>query len=456
MSISRPFVESLFQHLETRGEDPVLWWEGREFGASNILARSEDWRQRLRKLGVAEGNAVGYRGEYSPEVCALILALMREGAILVPFTRAVDSEMTQLMDLAGVEVLIDIAPDDSYSICHRGAQPTHELLEQLREKGHAGLIIFSSGSTGKPKGIVQDCERILKKFSVKRPGYRTLQFLLLDHFGGFNTLMSILSATGVVIVAQDRMPKAIAKLIGDAKVELLPVTPTFLNLFIAAGCHRSADMTSVRLITYGTEVMPEATLMRAREAFPNARLQQTYGLSETGVLRSVSRDSDSIWVKVGGQGFEVRVVNCELHVRSEFAMLGYLNAESPFDAEGWINTHDVVEQDGEWLRILGRASDIINVGGQKVFPAEVETVLMSAPRVTDAAVYGNKHPMMGSVVIADVILESPEDPTVLRQRLRAYCRGKLAAHKVPVKFNIIERTQASARFKKLRGGGQQG
>jgi acyl-coenzyme A synthetase/AMP-(fatty) acid ligase len=105
--------------------------------------------------------------------------------------------------------------------------------------------MFSSGPTGRPKGILHDMERV-------------------------------------------------AKLIESARVELLPLTPTFLKLFVASGAQRRHDMSSVKLITYGTEVMPEATLAQVRAAFPNARLQQTYGLSETGVSRSRSRDSDSL------------------------------------------------------------------------------------------------------------------------------------------------------------------
>jgi acyl-CoA synthetase (AMP-forming)/AMP-acid ligase II len=209
-------------------------------------------------------------------------------------------------------------------------------------------------------------------------------------------------------------------------------------------------MSSVELITYGTEVMTEATLARVTKLFPNARFHQTYGLSELGVLRSKSPDSSSTWVKVGGEGIETRVVDGLLHVRSEFAMVGYLNAPNPFDAEGWFNTGDAVEQNGEYLRILGRRSELINVGGQKVFPAEVETALLEADNVAEATVFAEKHPLMGHVVVARISLRQPEEALALKARLRKHCLSRLAPFKVPVKIVLTVEGQHNLRFKKAR------
>jgi acyl-CoA synthetase (AMP-forming)/AMP-acid ligase II len=206
----------------------------------------------------------------------------------------------------------------------------------------------------------------------------------------------------------------------------------------------------VKLITYGTEVMPEATLKKIAQLAPHARLQQTYGLSELGVLRSKSEGSDSLWVKIGGAGFETRITEDILYVRSESAMIGYLNAPSPFDAEGWMCTGDRVERRGEYIRILGRESDVINVGGQKVFPVEVETTLLEAENVDDATVYGEAHKLMGEVVMALIKLHEPEDPAALRARLRKLCLARLAPYKVPVKFQITKDDQHNDRFKKQR------
>src|SRR6185369_15483612 len=128
------------------------------------------------------------------------------------------------------------------------------------------------------------------------------------------------------------------------------------------GDHQRYDLSSLALITYGTEPMPASTLERVAQAFPSVKLLQTYGMTELGILRSQSRDSASLWVRVGGEGYETKVVDGRLWIRARSAMLGYLNAPTPFDAEGFLDTGDLVETDGEWVRFLGRKSDIINVG----------------------------------------------------------------------------------------------
>jgi acyl-CoA synthetase (AMP-forming)/AMP-acid ligase II len=211
------------------------------------------------------------------------------------------------------------------------------------------------------------------------------------------------------------------------------------------------DFTSVLLITYGTELMSDTTLQKCLEIFPNAQFKQTYGLSELGVLRSDSQSKESVWVKIGGPGFEVKIVDEILWVRSESNMVGYLNAPSPFDSEGWMCTGDRVEMKDGFVRFLGRKSEIINVGGKKVFPIEVENVLMQVKNVNGATVFGKSHPIMGQVVHAQISLVEPEEPAFLTERLRDYCNKHLAQYKVPIRFTIVnESDHHNSRFKKIR------
>ena len=116
----------------------------------------------------------------------------------------------------------------------------------------------------------------------------------------------------------------------------------------------------------GPQGMPESTLQHLHKVLPDVRLKQTYGLSELGILRSKSKSSDSLWVKVGGEDYETKIVDGILWIRARSAMLGYLNAPSPFTEDGWFITGDAVEVDGEYIKILGRKSELINVGGEKV------------------------------------------------------------------------------------------
>ena len=104
------------------------------------------------------------------------------------------------------------------------------------------------------------------------------------------------------------------------------------------------------------------------------------------------------------------MVSGRLWIRAKSAMLGYLNAPCPFDAEGFFDTGDLVDVDGEWIRFLGRTTDVINVGGSKVYPAEVESALLEMEHVADAVVRGEAHAFTGQIVAATVRLTQPELP----------------------------------------------
>ena len=184
--------------------------------------------------------------------------------------------------------------------------------------------------------------------------------------------------------------------------------------------------------------------------FPDIKLQQTYGLIEVGVLRSKSKSSDSLWVKVGGDGFATRVKDGLLEIKAESKMLGYLNAPNPFTEDGWYITGDKVEVDGDYIKLLGRQSEIIIVGGEKVYPIEVESVIQKMDNVSQVTVYSEKNMIMGNIVCAKVALRNEEDHAIFTLRLQKYCREKMSPFKVPVKVRITSEQQYSSRYKKIR------
>jgi len=297
---------------------------------------------------------------------------------------------------------------------------------------------------------VHDLAGILEKFKTPRHSRRAISFLLYDHIGGVNTMLYVLSNAGCMVTVQERNPDAVLAAIERHRVELLPTSPTFLNLVLLSEAYRRHDLSTLKTVTYGTEPMPESTLKRFHELFPEITLLQTYGLSEVGILRSKSKSSDSLWVKVGGEGFETRVVDGILQIKARSAMLGYLNAPSPFTDDGWLNTNDAVEVDGEYIRILGRLSEIINVGGEKVYPAEVESVIQGMDNIAAVTVHGERNPITGQIVCTRVTPLRPEDPKALAARVKAFCRQRLQPFKVPVKVIVSEDPQYTSRFKKTR------
>ena len=356
----------------------------------------------------------------------------------------------KFLEICEARLLVEFDDSDHYSFAGYERTVTNAVSLKLIERGHPGLVIFSSGSTGSPKAILHDFAALLDKFQKVRAKKTTLTFLLFDHIGGIDTLFNTVASGGSVVTVLNRDPETVSKAIQKYQVHTLPASPTFLNLWLMSGLFEQYDFSSLKVIAYGTEPMPPATLKKLHEFLPECSLVQTYGMSELGVLRSRSRDSESLWLKFTGEGFQIKIVDGILWVKAEAAMLGYLNAPDLFDAEGWLNTQDAVEVDGEYLRILGRASDLINVGGQKVYPAEVENILLQMDNVLEVAVFGKAHPMMGQMVAARFNLKEPEPLPDFKRRLGAFCRERMAAFQVPRLVEIVEGEQFGSRFKKLR------
>jgi long-chain acyl-CoA synthetase len=415
----------------------------------SLLARVAAWQDRFSHARLRPGAVVGMDGHYSAQTLSLLLALMQYRTIIVPLSLEGQAHHHEFCDIAQVEYHIRTT-DATFTIEPTGRHAQHPLYDVLHQSESPGLVLFSSGSTGRSKAIVHDLRLLLKKFQRTRRRWRTLLFLGFDHIGGINTLFYTLSNSGMAVVPTDRSPSGVCQAIQQHRVELLPTSPTFLNFLLLSGAHKAYDLSSLRLITYGTEPMPQSTLDRVAQVFPAVTLQQTYGLSEVGILRSRSRDATSRWVRLGGEGYQMKVIDNRLWIKAESTMLGYLNAASSFDDQGYFDTGDVVEVDGEWLRILGRASEVINVGGSKVFPAEVESVLLTLDNVQDAVVYAEPNPLTGHTVAATIKLQHAESAAQFKIRMRRFCRDRLASYQIPTRVRFTNEPLHTERFKRMR------
>jgi long-chain acyl-CoA synthetase len=444
------FIDFLFDVFrKNEGSEGVIWHD-QSFLYGNLLDRTNHWCSYLRENRIRAGRVTAIEADFSPNAIALMLALVENGCIAVPLTSSVAAKKAEFMAIAGVEALLEVDEHDVAQLTRFERPRSHELLQRLRKRGHPGLILFSSGSTGQSKAAVHDIVGMLGKFKVPRHARRAITFLLYDHIGGFNTMLYQLSNAGCIVTVQDRDPDTVLRAVERHKVELLPTSPTFMNLILLSEAYCRYDLSSLKVVTYGTEPMPESTLRRFHELLPHIELQQTYGLSEVGILRSKSRSSNSLWVKLGGEGFQTRVVDDILQIKAESAMLGYLNAPSPFTEDGWFNTDDKVEVDGDYFRILGRHSEIINVGGQKVYPAQVESVVQEMPEVAEVSVYGEKNAITGQIPCAAVRLREPRDARQFHRELRQFCRQRLQQFEIPVRVMLVENAMHGERFKKNR------
>jgi len=445
------FIQFLVDVFKENLSDDAIVWKNTVYSYGQLLQRTERWQRELEASGITAGRVVTLEADFSPNAIALLLALVERANVVVPLTSTVEEKKEKFTAIAQAEVSLRLDQDDNVAVTTFDRKANHELYRRLRANCHPGLVLFSSGSTGESKAAVHDFAQLLGKFHVRRHNLRTLAFLLFDHIGGIDTLFYCLSNGSCVITVSDRSPDAVAQAVERHRVEVLPVTPTFLNLLFLSEAHLRYDLSSLRYVTYGTEVIPQSTLNKCVESFPGVIILQKYGTTEIGTLRSKSKISDSPWVKIGGEGFATRVEDGILHVKADSAMLGYLNAPNPFTEDGWFVTGDLVEQDGDYIRFLGRKSEIINVGGEKVYPAEVENAIQGMNEVQEVVVYGEKNPIVGNIVCARVTPRSTVDPDEFAAQIRGYCRKCLENYQIPVKIEITSHGQHSTRFKKKRG-----
>lgn len=444
-------LDFLFDRFRTARDDIAFSDDDKLYSYRWILDRTPEYAAFFERTGIVAGDTVVLVADYSPDVFCFMLAGIERGIVFAPLTRDSVVERDAVLEISECQWFLEFSPEISnITVTRFDRRPTNPILTGFLETGEPGLLLFSSGSTGKPKGILLSFPAVLKKFHAQRSKVVAITFLSLDHFGGINTLFHIVSNLGTVVTVRQRSVATICEAIQKHKVELLPTTPSFLNILVYSDVGAHYVLSSLKIISYGTEVMPQTTLDRLSVLFPNVKLQQTYGLSELGVLRSQSRPDGSLWFKIGGEGFQTKIVDDVLWIKSDYAMVGYLNAPSPFDADGWFNTQDRVEVDGDYVKILGRTTDLINVGGQKVYPSEIEEVIIGLDNIEDVAVCAEKNALLGNLIVAQVVLKEPEDPAALRVRVRKACAAVLVPFKVPSKVVVAKTGLYSSRNKKMR------
>ncbi len=389
---------------------------------------------------IISGDVVALIGDFDPPSIFTLLSVIDMGAIVLPLTEDTKEQHERFFESALVDVVIE-----GGIVRRRVHKDKHELIESLREKGQAGLVAFSTGTSGRPKAILHDLNLFLKRFETPRPPLRMLNFLMFDHIGGLNTLLHTLFNKGVVIAPQARTVDYILETCGEYKVEVLPTTPTFLRMMLMSGAVPSKVPVSLQIITYGAERMDQPTLDELCRLLPNVDFRQTYGISELGVVRVKSEARDSLYMKIGGEGVETRVVDGILQIRSQFRMLGYLNAPSPFDSEGWYDTKDIVEEKDGYYKVVGRTSEVINVGGLKFMASDVERVALQFPNVLLVKATPRSNPITGQHVELSV---QPSDTNELDLRaLKAHLKDNLPQHMNPKRINV-ETVPVGHRFKR--------
>lgn len=418
---------------------------------------TETFRKRdvFVSAGISNTHVVVLIGDFSFDGLTSLLALFMCKSAVIPLTRQAYEKLASHIETLEYDFLVDDNGllNKSQKLGVRKLSPDDWRL--VLSKKAASLIVFTSGSTGSPKAIAHDLDDLCYRYLTPKPPISSICFLLFDHMGGINTILFLLFRGGLAVNLEDRNMNTICKLIEKYKVELLPATPSFLSQLLISKAYFSYDLSSLRVISYGTEIMSQAVLEKLNRVFPGCTIKQTYGLSETGVFDIKSKANDSLWFRFNDKGVNYKVEQGILWVKTKSNLLGKISFDSgkcileKTEAE-WYCTNDLVEESEGFLKILGRNSDLINVGGVKVYPGEVENCLLELDFIEDALVKAKKNALTGQIVVAYIKLNKSIDPTEALNKIKRHCRLSLDNYKRPVQYIFDWEVSVNDRFKKVR------
>ena len=429
----------------------VVTWTG--FAAAGEAARLQCVAQ-----GVQPGDVVLTPGEAELDSLAWLLGAASTGAVVAPLRREREAEI----EAWGKDV--EIRWRVSKGAISKAGEGTvsagaAQLLGRLRDRRHPGLILATGGTTGRAKLVLHDLDTLLSTLPVKtgRP-WRTLPLMRFDHIGGLDIAWRALAGGQTIVAPPDVLtPEAVAAKVARHRVEVLPANPSFLNLLLMAEVHRTQDLSSLRVVPYGAEPMPAGLLNRLRLAMPQVEFVQRFGTSETGSL-PVRDVAAGLILEAGKTNFEWKLVEGELWVRSPARGLGYLSGgdNARFTDAGWFKTGDVAEQtpDGT-VRVLGRREELINVGGEKVLPSGVESVLLQHPLIADCRVMPQANAVLGQVVAAEIVwLGERRDPLYVKRMVHEFAVTLLPKCHLPTVVRLVGVIETTRNLKKNRSTNQ--
>lgn len=405
-------------------------------------------------------------------ICALAGWIL--GRTIVPLNYLLKpDELQYVIDDCGCDTIVTVGPMLDYL----GVRPRVEhliMMESIEFKAVPDLrwparsrpddlacLLYTSGTSGKPKGVMLSHSNLLSNVRqcLEHVGLRDEDVLLgvLPQFHSFGlTVLTILPLVrGLRAIYTARfVPQHVMRLLREHRPTMFVGIPSMYNALLAVKQAEPADFASLRFTVSGGEPLPEDVFERFRDRF-GVTICEGYGLTETSPVTNWCRPEDWRRRSVGTPVPRVEQIivdpasgkvlpqgrEGEVLVRGPNRMLGYFNlpdeTSKAITPEGWFRTGDMgrFDQDGH-LSITGRIKEMLIVGGENVFPREIEEVINRHPSVHASAVIGMTDPMRGEVPVAFVELEEGE--TFDERSVLALCRDQLAGYKVPRDIRVLD------------------
>ena len=378
---------------------------------------------------------------------------------------------------AHLEAVVAMAEVDAVAVdAGRAAEatlvPKHALVSTTlvpasvdrRARVPTEWVLLTSGTTGAPKPVLHSLESLAGALP-RQPaagGSVWSTFYDIRRYGGLQIfLRAVLGGAPLVLSNPDEAPRAFLARAAAAGVTHISGTPSHWRRALMSGAAALLHPEYVRL---SGEIADQGLLDNLRATYPKARIAHAFASTEAGVAFDVNDGLAGFPAElVGGEHAptQIKVEDGVLRVRSARNANRYLGtgASALVDSDGYVDTGDMVElRDGRY-HFVGRKGGVINVGGLKVHPEEVEAVINADPRVRMSLVRARKNPITGAVVVAEVVLADPAPPAEqpaeverLKVDLLAACRRALPAHKVPTMLRIVAALDLTPAGKLVRPG----
>ena len=359
--------------------------------------------------------------------------------------------LAELATIAGTEVRLgDLDPKPSAARIDRGATLETEW------------VLLTSGTTGTPKLVAHSLSSLAGTLPRQSPDARTVWSTFYDirRYGGLQIyLRAVLSGAPLVLSSPDESTADFLARAADQGVTHISGTPSHWRRALMSGAAGALKPEYVRL---SGEVADQGLLDQLRETYPGARIAHAFASTEAGVAFDVDDGYAGFpaeYLAAPRNGIELQVIEGTLRIRSQRTAARYLGAAAPglSSEDGFVDTGDLVElKDGRYY-FRGRRGGVINVGGMKVYPEEVEGVLNADARVRMSLVRPKRNPITGAIVVAEVVLEDAVGAGLdaargerIKQDLLEACRRTLPAHKVPARLSFVSALPLSAAGKLIR------
>jgi len=347
------------------------------------------------------------------------------------------TERDEAVVAAGANSVID---DTNFTaLLGRARERAAELIP---EEDTAQIIILTSGTTGAPKAVVHNWRDLASQ--IKRMPAAERRWILLyplNHFAGIQVFLHALMHREPIVLPKSRSPIDVFSAMKQFAVTHASGTPTFWRMFLAQIADTDCKDLALAHITLGGEIASEEILTGLTRAFPRATISHVYATTELGSCFSVNDGKPGFplhLLDAPSRPVKLKIIGDELYVHSPYKMLGYAGSEDANCTDEWVATGDLVRVVNDRVHFLGRKSEVINVGGAKVHPLEVETILLQVQGVEAVRAYGQNNPVTGALVAADVALKHGFQADRVRQQIQEICSERLDRHKRPRLIRFLD------------------